>query len=226
MSPRPWFNPLVLLALLVVISALLLTVTALRGRLRDARLETSNVEAELDRTRTRYVDSLRISERLAKQLEVELSHALKEGRARGASLVHLTVERDSLQRVVLEQRVRIDTTQASVAAASELVAESLGVTVAADVVLQPVRALGPVTATFTWNVVRHPILLDVALVCLPGHRAEARISGPPHLPITITGATSRPDVCYPPPRWQPFSFQPPSVLWLGAAFAGGVLVAK
>lgn len=211
------------LALGVTVLALLATLQVQRHALRAAALRSDSLEVAADSSRRWWDGRFQVAARRAYQVEIQLATALKQGQATAASLVHARLEADSLQRVI-EGQVTHDSAVGSATARGELAAESLGVTVRADVLIQPVRALGPLTSTFTWNVTRHPVLLDVALVCLPGHRAEARISTPSHVPLTITGAASRPDVCYPPPRWQPFSLRPPSLPWLvGAGLVGYLL---
>lgn len=214
----------VLLGLLAL--AQLLAIVQQRQALRTAALRQDSLEVAGDVSRRVLWGRVHVTLRRAYQAEVQLTEALKQGRATGAALVHARLEADSLRHRTVG-RTSEDTSRAIVTAAGELVAESLGVTVRAAVVVQPVRALGPVSSQFTWDVVRQPILLDVALVCLPGHRAEARVaSSTPGVPMTISGATSRPDVCYPAPRWSPLGLRPPSLPWLVGAFVAGLLVAR
>ena len=82
-----------LLALSIVV------ITLQRGAIRKVQVELLNTEARADTTRVRYADSLRIAERLAEHVQIELSNALQQGQARGATLVRLRAERDSLRQV-------------------------------------------------------------------------------------------------------------------------------
>ena len=219
----PPVKPLLWGLLGLFVLGLLVAVGYQQRALRAAALRQDSLEVAADSSRRFWVGEVQVAARRAFQAEVQLTHALQQGRAAGAALVHARLEADSLRRISTG-RTTEDTSRAVVVATGELVAESLGVTVTADVAIAPVRTLGPVVSTFQWDLVRHPVLLDVALVCLPGHRAEARISSPSAVPLTVIGATSRADVCYPPPRWSPFSLQPPSLPWLVGAFGLGLLV--
>ena len=222
MKLAPWMNGVVLAGLLALIVWLGLTVYAQRRVLRAAQLHADSVEVAADSSRRYWVGQTQVAARRAYQGQVQLAAALQQLQATGATLVGVRLERDSLRRVGVG-RASEDTAARTVTARGELAADSLGVTVRADVVLGPVQALGPLTSSFTWDVVRHPILLDVALVCLPGHRAEAQITSPNMVPLTVTGAASRADICYPPPRWSPFSLRPPSLPWLVGAYLLGRL---
>ncbi len=215
------------LALGAIAAALLGVIAVQRSALRTAALQRDSLEVAADSSRRHWDGELQIAARRAFQAEVQLAHALQQGRATGATLVQLRLEADSLRRITAGQ-VTHHPTDSTFTASGELAAESLGVTVRADVLLRGLSAVpgATVTSAFQWDVIRHPVLLDVALVCLPGHRAEARVSSPSAVLLTVQGAASRPDVCYPPPRWSPLSLRPPSLPWVAGAFVAGVLVAR
>ena len=210
--------PTLLLAICVL--GLGLAVGSQQRALRRAELGRDSAEVRADSSRTYWSGQARVAARRAYQGQVELAHALRQGQALGATLVAVRLERDSLQRVSAG-RAREDTTARTITATGELHAESLGVAVRASVQLRPVRAVGPLVSEFTWDVQRDPIAIDVAVVCLPGHRAEARITGPSWAALTVQGAASRDDICYPKPMWSPLSLRPPSLPWLAAAFVAG-----
>lgn len=212
--------PLVLL--LLAVAGLAIALTVQQTALRRAELGRDSAEVARDSSRTFWVGQARVAARRAYQGQVELLHALQQGRATGATLVAVRLERDSLQRITAGQ-VTHDTAAHTITAHGELAAESLGVGVRADVTVEGVAPVpgAPVTSQFAWQLTREPIPLDVALVCLPGHRAEARVTGPTWAALTVQGAASRDDICYERPSWSPLSLRPPSLLWLGGAFVLG-----
>lgn len=212
------------LLLLLTVVGLAIAVTVQQSALRRAELGRDSAEVARDSSRTFWVDQARVAARRAYQGQVELTHALHQRDAVGATLVSVRLERDSLRRVSTGQ-VTHDTTLHTITAHGELAAESLGVGVRADVTVEGVAPVpgAPVTSRFAWELTREPIPLAVALVCLPGHRAEARVTGPTWAALTVQGAASRDDICYPKPTWSPLSLRPPSLVWLAGAFAVGWL---
>jgi len=180
--------------------------------LRKEQLAAANARAAADTSRHRVEGQLAIATRLAFQRSVELAAAVREKGKVGQSAVRLRLEGDSLRRELAGRVLpTTDTAAHQVVAVGELDArDTLGIRAAARVTVSDVTPGPRPLALFAWTLERAPAPLEVSLSC-QGRDAVADVTGPRWLPITIDQAVQSPEVCNPPPRWEPFSVRLPSV---------------
>lgn len=194
-----------------------------RRALWEANVAAANARAQRDRTRTRYAGELAIAERLAMQLRVELDSVMRRKGQTDHALVRIRIERDSLAaRVPVAVMMPVpDTIQLR---ATFDARDSLGVYVQTLTTIGGVAVVAPNPAAWSrFNVVREPMQLDVGLSC-NGHDALAQVSGPRWATIDLREVRQDPEICNPRPRWEPFSFEAPSLPWAAGLVGIGVLL--
>ena len=188
-----------------------------RGSHRKSILRLENERAATDVTHRELVrlkdGQVRVATRLAFQRKVNLDSALAKVTWAEGLTAHARAQvkllSDSLQATTLGT-AEVDEVSGTVTAHGELdAADSLGVTVAADVEVQ----LDPPASIWDWNVVRSPLAFSLTLGC-QGTAATAALVGPPWAQFDLTEVEQDPALCNPIPRtsWQPFKLRVPSFL--------------
>lgn len=192
---------------------------------RQLTIDAANARAAADTSRRRIVDNLQLVQRLAYQRTVELAAAVQERGKVGQANVRLRLEGDSLRAVLTEGRVTTPDTGSVVVAGQLDARDTLGIRVDAVVSVQGVRPGPDLRGFFVWRLERMPATLDVSISCR-GADAVADVTGPPWLPLTITEAAQRADVCNPPPGWSPWALEAPSLPVAAGLVVIGILLGR
>jgi hypothetical protein len=195
------------------------------AQLRRERIAAANARAAADTSRRRIVGDLQLVQRLAYQRTVELAAAVRERGKVGQANVRLRLEGDSLRAVLTPGRVTTPDTGTVVVAGQLDARDTLGVRVDAVVSVTGVRPGPDLRGFFVWRLERAPATLDVSISCR-GADAVADVVGPPWLPLTITEAAQRADVCNPPAGWSAWSLNAPSLPVAAGLVVIGILLGR
>lgn len=191
-SRRQAISAMYLLAEVAGIGFLVLSAWLSAGAARAERLERLNAEAAADSTHHFLRGQLQVALRLAIQKPLP---------ARAVAAVTITAPAITA--------ARVDTVHVVDSTSTIGQLDTLGVQVGARVVFTPP------TATWYWSLRHEPVTYRVTFQGCHDHAASVSVEGPKWQSVQLTEVQQAPGICNPPPRWSPFSFRPPSLLWIG-----------
>jgi len=195
-----------------------------RNAMRAEHLAGLNAAAAADTTQHRLVGQLEVARRQAEQLHVTLDAKTHESNDRGVALANLRVQFDSVARDT-SGTVEPDTVAGLVGLRAEGMLnawDSAGVNVHASVNVIGVGAGNP-SANWHWALQRRPLDLTADFSCRRD-TALVHVTGPAWAKVDVVHGVLDPAICNPPPRWNPLSFQLPSLPVAGALLLVGYVL--